>query len=96
MQACLVWVLIIFGTQVIKKKQPVRPVFPDYLSLSYDYDESKIQNSGASMLLSSLLFFHESILCESRNFDCDCDTYGSHIMLAFFCQPHEAAVEEML
>ena len=27
------WVLIIFGTQVIKKKQPVRPVFPDYLSV---------------------------------------------------------------
>ena len=26
-------VLIIFGTQDIKKKQPVRPVFPDYLSV---------------------------------------------------------------
>ena len=23
--------------QVIKKKRPVRPVFPDYLSVSYDY-----------------------------------------------------------
>ena len=32
------WILIIFGTQVIKKKQPVQPVFPDYLSVSYDYD----------------------------------------------------------
>ena len=31
------WVLIIFGTQVIKKKRPVRPMFPDYLSVSYDY-----------------------------------------------------------
>ena len=31
------WVLIIFGTQVIKKKRPVRPVFPNYLSVSYDY-----------------------------------------------------------
>ena len=31
------WVLIIFGTQVIKKKCPLRPVFPDYLSVSYDY-----------------------------------------------------------
>ena len=31
MQACVDWVLIIFGTQVIKKKRPVRPVFPDYL-----------------------------------------------------------------
>ena len=37
MQACLDWVLIIFGTQVIKKKRPVRPAFPDYLSVSYDY-----------------------------------------------------------
>ena len=27
-----------FGTQVIKEKWPVRPVFPDYLSGSYDYD----------------------------------------------------------
>ena len=31
------WVLIIFGTQVIKKKRSVRPVFLDYLSVSYDY-----------------------------------------------------------
>ena len=31
------WVLIIFATQVITKKRPVRPVFPDYLSVSYDY-----------------------------------------------------------
>ena len=37
MQACVDWVLIIFGTQVIKKKRPIRPVFPDYLSASYDY-----------------------------------------------------------
>ena len=37
MQACIDWDLIILGTQVIKKKQPVRPVFPDYLSVSYDY-----------------------------------------------------------
>ena len=32
------WVLIIFRTQVTKKKRPVWPVFPDYLSVSYDYD----------------------------------------------------------
>ena len=38
MQARVDWVLIIFGTQVIEKKRPVRPVFPDYLSVSYDYD----------------------------------------------------------
>ena len=35
------WVLIILGTQVIKKKKPVRPMFPDYLSVSYDYDGFK-------------------------------------------------------
>ena len=35
------WVLIIFGTQVIKKKRPVRPVFPGYLSVSYDYGLTK-------------------------------------------------------
>ena len=33
----LSWVLIIFGTQVVKKKGPVRPMFPHYLSISYDY-----------------------------------------------------------
>ena len=38
MQVSVDWVLRIFGTQVIKKKRPVRPVFPDYLSVSYDYD----------------------------------------------------------
>ena len=38
MQADMDWVLKIFGTQVIKKKQLVRFVFPDYLSVSYDYD----------------------------------------------------------
>ena len=37
MQACINWVLIIFKTQVIKKKRPVQPMFPDYLSVSYDY-----------------------------------------------------------
>ena len=39
MQARVDWVLIIFGTQVIKKKRLVRgfPVFPGYLSVSYDY-----------------------------------------------------------
>ena len=37
MQARVCWILIIFGTQVTKKKRPVRPVFPDYLSVSFDY-----------------------------------------------------------
>ena len=40
MQARVDWVLIILGTQVIKKKRPVRPAFPDYLSVSYDSDWS--------------------------------------------------------
>ena len=38
MQALVDWVPIMFGTQVIKEKWPVRPVFPDYLSGSYDHD----------------------------------------------------------
>ena len=38
MQTCVDWVLKNFGTQVIKKKRPDRPVFPDCLSVSYDYD----------------------------------------------------------
>ena len=37
MQARVDWVLIIFGTQVIKKKRPVRPVFPDYLFVFSDW-----------------------------------------------------------
>ena len=46
MQARVDWVLIIFGTQVINKKWPVRPVFPDYLSVSYNYDftDAKVCN----------------------------------------------------
>ena len=40
MQARVDWVPIIFGTQVIKKNWPVRPVFLDYLSVSYDYYET--------------------------------------------------------
>ena len=37
MQARVDWVPITFGTQVIKTKRAVRPVFSDYLSVSYDY-----------------------------------------------------------
>ena len=40
MQARVDWVLIIFGTQIIKKKRSVRAVFPDYLSVSYHYDKT--------------------------------------------------------
>ena len=42
MQACTDRVLIILGTQVIKKKWPVWPGFPDYLSIPYDYVEMYI------------------------------------------------------
>ena len=37
MQACIDWVLKTLGTQVIKKKRPVWPVFPGYPSISYGY-----------------------------------------------------------
>ena len=36
-QARVDWVLRIFETQAIKKKGPVKPMFSDYLSVSYDY-----------------------------------------------------------
>ena len=35
-------VLLIFGTPVIEKKRSVRPVFPDYLSASYDWCYSEL------------------------------------------------------
>ena len=46
MQAHVDWVLKIIGTQVTKKKRPVSSVFPDYLSVSYDYDftNEKVKN----------------------------------------------------
>ena len=44
MQACVDWVLIIFGTQVIKKKRPVRPVFPDYPFLMTMLKPKKVTN----------------------------------------------------
>ena len=40
MQAPVDWVQIFFGIQFIKKQRPVLPVFPDYLSVSYDYEET--------------------------------------------------------
>ena len=51
MQARLDWVLIIFGTQVIKKKRPVQLVFPDYLSISDDY--------GVTHTVNNLLDFNQ-------------------------------------
>ena len=54
MQARVDWVLIIFGTQVIKKKRPVRPVFPDYLSVSSDYDLLQSAGIGTNLSISNL------------------------------------------
>ena len=49
MQARVDWVLIIFGTQKKKKKRPVRPVFPDCLSVSYDYGFIDNKNMQANI-----------------------------------------------
>ena len=58
MQVRVDWVLRIFGTQVIKKKRPVRPVFPDYLSVSYDYGKTDLATfmCRLAMQLSVFLF----------------------------------------
>ena len=55
MQARVSWVLIILGTQVIKKKRPVRHVFLDYLSVSYDYALTNITNTKIFFLQMLLL-----------------------------------------
>ena len=75
-QACVNWVLIIFGTQVIKRKRPVRPVFPDYLSLSYDcFSEHlclvyfRFQHRSKDILREKKLRYHVSrLLIDSRSF----------------------------
>ena len=48
--------LIIFGTQVIKKKRPVRPVFPDYVSVSYDYVTIKCSET--------LIYSFQHLICD--------------------------------
>ena len=40
--------------------------------------------------------FHESVSFESQNLDYDCDTSGLNIMVARFCQLHEADAKQML
>ena len=50
MQVRVDLVLIIFGTQVIKKKRPFRLVFPDYLSVSYDYVVTNLTSCTAFLL----------------------------------------------
>ena len=60
MQARVDWVLIIFGTQVIKKKRSVWPVFPDYLSVSCDY--------GGKFLLSLRYWISKQLAMFSRLF----------------------------
>ena len=55
MQACVNWVLIMFGTQVIQKTRPVRCVFLDYCSISYDYEFMNV-NIRASRFENSTYF----------------------------------------
>ena len=76
MQAGVDWVLIIFGTQVIKKKRPVRPVFPDYLSVSYDYTQINgctfsfyfADFNTSSSLLFSVYFFSPTMGLFGKSF----------------------------
>ena len=51
MQARVDWVLIIFKTQVIKKKRPVRSVLADYLSVFYDYDSTGTEFEQSCLMI---------------------------------------------
>ena len=51
------WVLIIFGTQVIKKKRPARPVFSDYLPVSYDYWTIEVHLNSVRLIQAHLSSF---------------------------------------
>ena len=66
MQARVDWVLIILGTQVIKKKRLVRPVFPNYLFVSYDYAETYSQPSQTSRM--ELFSKTVNVIHQSTNF----------------------------
>ena len=55
----------------------------------------KILLCGVSLVAYSE-FSHVLVSCESQNFYCGCDSYGSHIMLASFFQRHEAAIKEIV
>ena len=72
MQARVDWVLIIFGTQVIKKKRPVWPVFPDYLSLSDEYEYKNRSSTNVDLtsyqLCNGLLLWLRSVLSRSLIF----------------------------
>ena len=58
MQDGVDWVLIILGTRIIKKKRPVRPVFPDYLSVSYKY--AFIEKTLLSFIAQLSLFLRQT------------------------------------
>ena len=63
MQARIDWVLIICGTQVIKKTRSVQPMFLDYLSISYYYDHIDGVAMGsplAPVLANMFMGFHQS------------------------------------
>ena len=81
MQARVDCVVIIYGTQVIKKKQPVRPVFPDYTfrclllwynkSISYKSKANPWQIQDALIIFISFLN-SSSISIWSFKISCDC------------------------
>ena len=60
MQARLDWVLIIFGTQVKKKKRPVWPVFPVCRYVSYDYEQTHKHNAF-QLNIFRLIFLREKV-----------------------------------
>ena len=56
------WILIIFGTHVIKKNWPVLLTFPDYLSVSYEYQ-------AICNLIISSDFANQNAYCATNNYD---------------------------
>ena len=72
MQARVDWVLRIFGTQVKRKKRPLRPVFPDYLSVCYDYglnkslEQVKIIRAKKLTYICDITYPEKQGVCENR------------------------------
>ena len=93
MQACVDWVLIVFGIQVRKKKRPVRPVFPDYLSVSYDYNFFDVVKNRTSNKFTKINLKEVETSCRSTHQRCsikkgvlrNCTKFtGKHLCQSFF------------
>ena len=83
MQARVDWVLRIFGTQVTKKKRPFRHMFPDYLSVSYDYEWTKSRGIQVTMIFKFLNFNAIFIQSKAHLLDGIIDTeYTFHIQIS--------------